>query len=675
MSITVQKRILELRELINKYDYQYYVLAESSIGDQEYDFLFKELQKLESENPQYITNDSPTQRVAKDLTKDFPPVEHQFPMLSLANTYNFDELRDFDRRVREGLNKSDEVEYVVEYKIDGVSVSITYVDGSLSKAATRGDGTIGEEVTANIKTIKSIPLSFNRKLVKKYSLKNIEVRGEIFMELDAFKNLNDDRMNEGEKTFANPRNASAGTIKMQDASIVAQRPLTIFVYYLLSRDDKFETQSENLELLQKLGFKVNGDFKLCKGIESVIQACEEFEIKRDNLPFEVDGVVIKVNSISQQEKLGQIARSPRWATAFKFKAKQAVTKLKDITWQVGRTGALTPVAELEPVFLAGSTISRATLHNFDEIRRKDIRVNDKVILEKGGDVIPKIVSVIESERSAGSLPTKPITNCPVCGSPIIQPENEVALYCENFSCSAQIKGRLAHFASRGAMDIEGLGESLIDLFVELGYLKNYVDIYNLYKHKNELVEIERLGEKSISNLLASIEKSKNKPFEKVLFALGIRFVGAGVAKKLVNHFKNIEALKSTSKEDIESVYEIGGSISESVKQFLSDESNIGLLEQLKKLGLKFESETLETKTLPLSGKTVVLTGTLSSMTREQAAEKIEKLGGKIVSSVSKKTDYVLAGENAGSKLTKANELGIKILSEEDFEKILKEIEA
>ncbi len=675
MSISVQKRILELRELINKYDYQYYVLAESSIGDQEYDFLFKELQKLESENPQYITNDSPTQRVAKDLTTDFPPVEHQFPMLSLANTYNFDELRDFDRRVREGLNKSDEVEYVVEYKIDGVSVSITYVDGSLSKAATRGDGTIGEEVTANIKTIKSIPLSFNRKLVKKYSLNNIEVRGEIFMELDAFKNLNDDRMNEGEKTFANPRNASAGTIKMQDASIVAQRPLTIFVYYLLSRDDKFETQSENLELLQKLGFKVNGDFKLCKGIESVIQACEEFEIKRDNLPFEVDGVVIKVNSISQQEKLGQIARSPRWATAFKFKAKQAVTKLKDITWQVGRTGALTPVAELEPVFLAGSTISRATLHNFDEIRRKDIRVNDKVILEKGGDVIPKIVSVIESERSAGSLPTKPITNCPVCGSPIIQPENEVALYCENFSCSAQIKGRLAHFASRGAMDIEGLGESLIDLFVELGYLKNFVDIYNLYKHKNELVAIERLGEKSISNLLASIEKSKNKPFEKVLFALGIRFVGAGVAKKLVNHFKNIEALKSTSKEDIESVYEIGGSISESVKQFLSDESNIGLLEQLKKLGLKFESETLETKTLPLSGKTVVLTGTLSSMTREQAAEKIEKLGGKIVSSVSKKTDYVLAGENAGSKLTKANELGIKILSEEDFEKILKEIEA
>lgn len=670
MSTSAEKKISELRELINRYDYHYYVLAESLISDHDYDLLLKELEKYENENPHLITQDSPTQRVAKDLTKDFPPVTHQFPMLSLSNTYSFDELRDFDRRVKDGLNTTDEIEYVVEYKIDGVSVSITYLEGKLFKAATRGDGIVGEDVTANIKTLKSIPLSFNTSLVENYSLKNIEVRGEIYMELEAFKKLNEDRIIEEEKTFANPRNASAGTIKIQDASVVASRPLTIFVYYLLSRENKFATQSENLELLKSLGFRVNRDFKVCNGIESVINVCKEFEINRDKLPFEVDGAVIKVNSILQQERLGQIARSPRWATAFKFKAKQAITKLKAITWQVGRTGALTPVAELEPVFLAGSTISRATLHNFDEIKRKDIRVNDEVVLEKGGDVIPKIVSVAEGKRSLDSKPTEPITNCPVCGSPITQPEDEVALYCENFSCSAQIKGRLAHFASRGAMDIEGLGESLIELFVELGFLKNFVDIYELHKHKAELIKIDRLGEKSISNLLTSIEKSKEKSFEKVLFALGIRFVGAGVAKKLVEHFGSIDKLKDATKDDIESVYEIGSSISESVKRFLTDASNLSMIDELKKLRLKFESEIKQKKASIFSGKTVVLTGTLSSFTRDEAAAKIEELGGKVTSSVSKKTDFVLSGESAGSKLDKAKKLEVKILNEEEFKNIL-----
>lgn len=672
MSSSVEKKITRLREQINDHDYKYYVLAEPIITDLEYDFLLKELERLENANPHLIASDSPTQRVAKDLTKDFPPVTHQFPMLSLSNTYSVEELRDFDRRVREGLETTEKIEYVLEYKIDGVSVSLTYQNGNLAKAATRGDGTAGEEVTANIKTIKSIPLSFKLENLKKYSLKNIEVRGEIYMELEAFKQMNEERSAAGEKTFANPRNASAGTIKMQDASIVAQRPLTIFVYYLLSREDKFKTQNENLELLTSLGFRVNRDYKVCAGIEEVISACDDFEAKRDSLPFEVDGVVIKVNSISQQEILGQIARSPRWATAFKFKAKQAVTILKNITWQVGRTGALTPVAELEPVFLAGSTISRATLHNFDEIRRKDIRVNDKVILEKGGDVIPKIVSAVESERAENSQPTKPITNCPVCGSTVAQPEDEVALYCENYSCPAQTKGRLAHFASRGAMDIEGLGESLIDLFVELGYIKNFVDIFNLKNHKDELVKIERLGEKSISNLLSSIETSKKKPFEKVLFALGIRFVGAGVAKKLVEQFSTIDKLISASKEEIEAVYEIGSSISESLKRFFNDEENLKMILQLKSLGLNFETQAKEITASILSGKTIVLTGSLSSFTREEAAAQIEKLGGKISSSVGKKTDYVLAGESAGSKLTKANELGINILSEDDFKNILKE---
>lgn len=672
MSASVEKRITQLREQINRHDYKYYVLAEPIITDLEYDFLLKELEQLENANPHLITPDSPTQRVAKGLTKEFPSVAHQFPMLSLSNTYSFEEIRDFDRRVREGLETSEKVEYVLEYKIDGVSVSLTYQNGKLSKAATRGDGTTGEEVTANIKTIKSIPLSFKLENVKKYSLKNIEVRGEIYMELEAFKQMNEERSAAGEKTFANPRNASAGTIKMQDASIVAQRPLTIFVYYLLSREDKFKTQNENLELLTSLGFRVNRNYKVCAGIEEVISACDDFEAKRDSLPFEVDGVVIKVNSITQQEILGQIARSPRWATAFKFKAKQAVTILKNITWQVGRTGTLTPVAELEPVFLAGSTISRATLHNFDEIRRKDIRINDKVILEKGGDVIPKIVSAIQSERTSNSAPTKPITNCPVCGSIVVQPEEEVALYCENYSCPAQIKGRLSHFASRAAMDIEGLGESLIDLLVELGYVKNFVDIFNLKNHKAELVKIERLGEKSISNLLSSIEKSKQKPFEKILFALGIRFVGAGAAKKLVEQFSTIEKLISSSKEEIEAVYEIGGSISESLKRFFDDEANLKMILQLKRLGLNFETQAKEITKSILNGKTIVLTGSLSSFTRDQAAAQIEKLGGKISSTVSKKTDYVLAGESAGSKLTKAHELGVKILSEDDFNNILKE---
>ncbi|MDP1995342.1 MAG: NAD-dependent DNA ligase LigA, partial [Ignavibacteria bacterium] len=422
------------------------------------------------------TSDSPTQRVGKDLTKEFKPVTHQFPMLSLANTYNENEVLDFDRRVRETLGENEIVEYVVEYKIDGASVSLNYVDGKLKTAATRGDGTTGEEITQNVKTIKSVPLKLKNYPQPTYALNNIEVRGEIYMDMEDFKRLNKEREERGEKLFANPRNSSAGTLKLQDSRMVAQRPLKIFTYYLLSNQNELQQQSENLALLSALGFRTNKDFQICKSIEEVLQVCSKFEEKRDSLPFEIDGAVIKVNSIRQQNILGSIAKSPRWAVAFKFKAKQAVTLLKGITWQVGRTGAVTPVAELQPVLLAGSTISRATLHNLDEIKRKDIRVDDFVVLEKGGDVIPKIVSVLLEKRKTDSHPTEPPFNCPVCNFVLNQPEDEVALYCENPECPAQVKGKLEHFASRTAMDIEGLGEALVDLFVEKNFLKNVADV-------------------------------------------------------------------------------------------------------------------------------------------------------------------------------------------------------
>ena len=533
----------------------------------EYDELLKKLEKLEAENPNLIRPDSPTQRVGKDLTKNFKPVTHKIPMLSLANTYSEEELHDFDRKVQDALSQNQKIEYDVELKIDGASVSLNYVNGYLKTAATRGDGFTGEEITANVKTIKSVPLKLKNLISIPYSLKDFEARGEVYMNIADFARLNKEREKKGEKLFANPRNSSAGTLKMHDPQIVAQRPLNIFFYSLISTDEEFDTQFNNLTVLKKLGFRVNIEAKLCKNIDEVIRTCRELEKKRDALDYEVDGVVIKVNSIAQQKTLGSIAKSPRWAVAFKFKAKQAYTKLNKITWQVGRTGAITPVAELEPVLLAGSTISRATLHNFDEIKRKDIREGDKVIIEKGGDVIPKIISVVLSERPAKSKETKPPTKCPDCGTQIFKPEEEVAYYCENSECPAQVKGRIEHFASRGAMDIEGLGEALINLFVDLGYLKTYDQIYDLKNKRNKLIEIERLGEKSIDNLLKAIEESRKQPFYKVLFALGIRYVGSGAAKKLADHFSSIDEMINASEEEISSIHEIGPSISGSVKIF------------------------------------------------------------------------------------------------------------
>lgn len=662
-----RKRILELIKEIRYHDHRYYVLSDPEITDLEYDMLYKELERLENENPDLIQPDSPTRRVGSDLQNEFRPVPHRYPMLSLANTYNEGELWDFDRRVREGLPPGETVEYVVEYKIDGLSVSLRYENNLLTVAATRGDGTTGEDVTLNVKTIRSVPLSIHPDALPEGIPSSFEVRGEAYMEKAVFERLNNERTARGEKIFANPRNLASGTLKLLDPSESAKRPLQIFTYYFMSPENPNQSQFEVLHYLQKLGFRVNGAYKLCQGIEEVLEYCRELEVKRDDLPYEVDGVVIKVNSFRQQEILGSIAKSPRWACAFKFKAKQTRTILNSITWQVGRTGAITPVAELEPVFLAGSTISRATLHNFDEISRKDIRKGDTVIIEKGGDVIPKVVSVVLEERPKSSTPELPPAVCPVCGTGVFRPENEVAFYCENGECAAQIRGRIEHFASRTAMDIEGLGSSITELFVELGFLKTYADIYKLHERELELKMMDRFGEKSIDNLLNAIEESKNRPFHKVLFALGIRYVGAGAAKKLADHFGTLDSLMNAGREKITGVYEIGDSIAGSVHQFFSDAHNLHLIAELKTAGLNFEAEKREEVADNFfKNKSFVLTGTLTRLKRDDAAEKITSLGGKTASSVSKNTDYVIAGESAGSKLDKAQKLGVKVMDEDTF---------
>lgn len=664
----IKDRIEFLKNIISDYDYHYYVLSEPKVSDFEYDLLYSELKKLEEENPQFKSIDSPTQRVGSDISNTFESVTHDVPMLSLANTYNEGELIDFDRRVCEGLPAGEVPEYITELKIDGASVSIKYKNGNFTVAATRGDGVVGEDISNNIKTVKSIPLKVKH-LPLEFDLTEFEVRGEAFMELEAFSKLNKKREEAGEKVFANPRNSVSGSLKLIDPQMVAERPIDLFLYYLISKTAKLKSQAENLSLLQKMGFKVNKNYKVCKNINEVLEYCRYWEDERYNLPYEIDGVVIKVNSLNHQTILGSIAKSPRWAVAYKFKAKQAKTKLLGITWQVGRTGAVTPVAELNPVFLAGSTISRATLHNFDEISRKDIRVGDIVIIEKGGDVIPKIVSVDLTERMENSVLTQMPEYCPVCNGKLVRFEGEAAIYCENAECKAQIVGRLIHFASRTAMDIEGLGESIIELFVELGYLNNFTDIYKLQEYKYDLLQLDRFGEKSINNLLSSIEESKKQPFAKVLFALGIRYVGAGAAKKLAKAFSSIDKLINADEEAILSVNEIGPSISKSIKEFFSKKENLEVIEHLKSYGLNFESNEESLSDSPIFGKSFVLTGTLT-IKREEAAEKIEKLGGKVVSSVSKNTDYVLAGENAGSKLEKANKLGLKVLNENEFNNLI-----
>lgn len=662
----LKKRADQLRILIEEHNYKYYILADPAISDYEYDKLMRELIDLENSNPDLITANSPTQRVGGQPTKEFPPFIHSKPMLSLSNTYNESELNDFDRRVKSALAGED-YEYVAELKLDGAAITLIYRDGNFITGATRGDGFQGDEITNNLKTIRSIPLKLR---TDKKELLNIEARGEVFMRHSDFIKINSEKELSGEKLFANPRNAAAGTLKLQDPKTVSERNLSIFTYYLLPENYESDSHYNNLKVLARIGLPVNPNYRLCKNIKEVMEYCNEWEKKRDKLPYDIDGVVLKVNSLRQQNILGAIAKSPRWAIAYKFEAKKALTKLKDITLQVGRIGTITPVAELESVLLAGSTISRATLHNENFINENDIRVGDFVWIEKGGDVIPKVTGVELSKRDSGLEPFKMPGVCPVCGDAIIKLEDEAAYYCENSQCPAQVKGRITHFASRTAMDIEGLGEAIVEQLVDNKFINNIADIYSLKDRYDELINLERQGKKSISNLIDSIGKSKVKPFAKTLFGLGIRYVGSGTAKILAENFKNIDELMQSDAEKLQSFYEIGPRIASSVERFFKDKNNIKIIERLKSAGLNFTGDNKSDSAKKiLSGKTFVLTGELTTMTRDEAKELLESLGGKVTAAVSKKTNFVVVGSNPGSKYDKALSLNVPVLNEDEFKKM------
>ncbi|MCX6163249.1 MAG: NAD-dependent DNA ligase LigA [Ignavibacteriae bacterium] len=662
----ILKKVEELREKITDADYKYYTIDEPDISDYEYDKMMKELEKYELEYPELITPDSPTRRVSGKPTKKFEVVIHEVPMLSLSNSYSFDELIEFDTRI---INLISEklYEYVCELKFDGLAVSLIYENEIFVRGATRGDGTKGDDVTKNLKTIRSIPLK-----VKSDKYKNFEVRGEVFIKKDDFEKINEEQELRGEKLFANARNTAAGTLKLKDNKVVASRPLNIFIYNFRTNDTVLKSHYENIGILKSLKFPVNTYSKKVNSIEEVKKFCDEIEKIRDTLPYEIDGIVVKVNSLSQQDILGSVAKSPRWAIAYKFKAKQQITKIKEITLQVGRVGTITPVAELEPVLLAGSTISRATLHNFDEIKKKNIRVGATVKIEKGGDVIPKVVEVIEDEIFCKLPEYVNPTHCPVCKSKLEKPEEEVNYYCMNYFCPAQVQGRIEHFVQRDAMEIEGLGTSIIEIFLKNGFIKDFTDLYELKKYKNELENLERFGKKSITNILNAIEESRKKPFEKVLFAIGIRHIGEKTAKIIAKHFGSVEKLSLASIEEISNVYEIGPKIAKSIKDFFEDEKSKTLIKKLKEKELNMEiDKSVKMKfNANFKDKTFVLTGTLERYTRDKASQIIEDFGGRVSSSVSKNTNYVLAGSEVGSKLDKAKKLGVKIIDEKEFSKMI-----
>ena len=662
-----QQKILRLRNEINQHDYQYYVLAQPSISDYEYDMLMKQLEALEAEFPELASDDSPSKRVSGEPTKNFRTVPHRKQMLSLSNTYNEAEIRDFDRRVRGLLNEGETFEYVCELKIDGVAMSLIYENGSLVRAVTRGDGEQGDEVTNNVKTIRSLPLALD---TDDNQLKNIEIRGEIYYPRKEFDKLNDERSAAGEAPFANPRNSAAGTLKLQDARIVAKRPLRMFCYYLDGLSDgstPAESHFSALETLKKLRFPVNPNAKRCKNVDEVIEYWQKWGAEKDQLPYEIDGVVVKINSFEQQQRLGFTAKSPRWAIAFKFATEQAETVLQDIQWQVGRTGAVTPVAHLEPVLLLGTTVKRATLHNVDEIERLGVRIGDTVIIEKGGEIIPKIIRVVAEKRPANSQPYQPPQHCPVCGTQLVRPEGEVALICENVSCTAQVAGRVTHYASRKALDIEGLGEKVVELLLNNQLIQDYGDIYFL--KSEDIAGLERMGEKSAENLLSGIAASKEKPLSRLIFGLGIRFVGEGAAKLLANHFHSIDKMMAANVAEIAEIDGIGEKTAESIRDFFSNEENLQVIEKLRSAGMPFSEAAPEPSGETderFAGKSFVFTGALEQFTRDEAGEMVEKRGGKVVKSVSKKTDFVVAGADAGSKLQKAQQLGVTVLSESEF---------
>jgi DNA ligase (NAD+) len=669
VSQEIIKKLNALKDKITDADYRYYVIDEPDISDFEYDMMMKELEEIEKKYPELITPDSPTRRVSGEPTKKFDVVTHQVPMLSLSNSYNFDELIEFDNRIK-NLIPGQQYEYVCELKFDGLAVSLIYENGIFVRGATRGDGTKGDDVTSNLKTIRSIPLK-----VKSDKYKNFEVRGEVFIKKDDFEKINEEQELRGEKLFANARNTAAGTLKLKDNKAVASRPLNVFIYYLRTNDKVLSSHYENLGILEELKFPVNklGVYSVrVNSIDEVKKFCNKIENERDSLPYEIDGVVVKINSLIQQDILGSVAKSPRWAIAYKFKAKQQITKIKAITLQVGRIGTITPVAELEPVLLAGSTISRATLHNFDEIKKKNIRVGANVKIEKGGDVIPKVVEVIEDESYIKLPEYINPTHCPVCNSKLEKPEEEVNYYCMNYFCPAQVQGRIEHFVQRDAMEIEGLGTSIIEVFLKKGFIKDFTDIYELKNFRDELIKLERFGEKSITNILNAVEESKKKPFEKVLFGIGIRHLGEKTAKIIAKHFESIEKISNASVDQISNVNEIGPKIAKSIKEFFEDEKSKIFIEKLKVngLNLKIDKSVKIKFNANFKDKTFVLTGTLEKYTRDKASQIIEDFGGRVSSSVSKKTDYILAGAEAGSKLDKAKKLGVKIIDEKVFEKMI-----
>ncbi len=657
-----RKRIAELREQILYHEKKYYVDNDPQISDYEFDQLMAELKKLEEIFPEFLSPDSPTQRVGEKPVEGFPTVEHRRPMLSIENCYNVEELREFDERVRR-LLPGEKIEYVAELKIDGLSMSIIYLNGRYHQAVTRGDGSRGDEVTAQVKTIRSLPLTIPLK-------DEVEVRGEVYLPYESFKKINREREERGEPLFANPRNAAAGSIRLLDPREVANRNLDIFLYYIFINGQEMPTQWENLQQLRKLGFKTNPEARLCRSLEEVIDYWKEWTEKRDSLEYDVDGVVVKVNSTRQRELLGTTAKSPRWAISFKFPARQVTTRIKDIIVQVGRTGALTPVAILEPVQISGTTITRCTLHNEEELKRKDIRIGDYVLLERSGDVIPHVVSVMKERRTGKEKPFLWPKNCPVCHSAVYKEEGEAISRCLNPSCPARIRESILHFASRRAMNIEGLGEALVDQLLTAGLVKKIPDLYHL--KYDELVRLERMGPKSARNLLDQIEESKNRELWRLIFALGIRQVGEKLAQALARRFMDLDNLARASEEELQQLEDVGPKVARSIVFFFAQPENRKLLEELKAAGVKFKEKAEKAGPRPLQGLTFVLTGTLSSMTRDQAKEKIESLGGTVSSSVSKKTDYLVVGEEPGSKLEKAQELGVKTINEKEFLKLLGE---
>lgn len=654
-------RIKNLREELRQHNYNYYVLDSPTISDYEFDMLLKELQELEQKHPELFDPNSPSQRVGGEVTKDFKTVVHDFRMYSLDNSYSKEDLEDWETRIKKIVEAK--LEYVCELKYDGASINLTYENGKLLRAVTRGDGVQGDEVTTNVRTIKSVPLKLKGDFPKRF-----DIRGEIVLPKDGFERMNAERIANGEEPYRNPRNTASGSLKLQDSSEVAKRPLECLLYSLKGNSLTIRTQFEGLVKAREWGFKVPDEAKLVNTIDEVLEFVSHWEQHRHDLPYEIDGVVIKVNDLNHQEELGFTAKAPRWAMAYKFKAEQVSTVLKEISYQVGRTGAITPVANLEPVLLAGTIVKRASLHNADQIAKLDIREGDTVYVEKGGEIIPKIMGVDFTKRPENSTPTKYIETCPECDSKLVRQEGEAQHYCTNtFGCPPQISGRIQHFISRKAMDIEGLGGETVILLVEAGLISNYADLYDL--KKEQVLPLERMAEKSAENLISGIEKSKAIPFERVLYALGIRYVGETVAKKLARKFNSIDNLSRASFEELVAVEEIGDRIAESVLEFFSSKLNQEIIQKLKSHGIKLQisEEQLANQTDKLQGSTFVVSGVFNLISRTDLKKAIEDNGGRVSSSISSKTSYLVAGENMGpSKLKKATDLNIPIITEEEF---------